>query len=80
MKLIYLDTCTSDLFILTTVWKFIVWIIITIIYFPADDELVFLFYFNLFIDASKGDVINILYFSWYMWASFPVVKKIWVMV
>ena len=53
----------------------------TIIYFPADDELVFLFYFNLFIAASKGDVINILIcFSWYMWASFPVVKKIWVMV
>lgn len=49
----------------------------TIIYFPADDELVFLFYFNLFIAASKGDVINILIcFSWYMWASFPVVKKI----
>ena len=49
----------------------------TIIYFPADDELVFLFYFNLFIGASKGDVINILIcFSWYMWASFPVVKKI----
>ena len=35
--------------------------------------------FNLFIAASKGGVINILIcFPWYMWANFPVVKRIMV--